>query len=135
MREEVALETLEANWLVRDWNQFVAHCLEQPCVSRRQRRWFQAACFFIGLVSLYDAYLVEVYKMVIIDVELNPIAWYMIKQSGNDVTAFLCAKALGTGTVLAVLALLHRSLPRLAYPIVNSVATFQLALLVFLHVA
>lgn len=103
--------------------------------DRRQRLLFPAAWTFIGAVSAYDAWLVRLYEVCILEVELNPMAWYLIKLSHGDVTGFLWAKALGTAVVLTVLAALYACLPRLARPVTTAVSLFQLLLFLFLTFA
>jgi hypothetical protein len=135
MYDDLVLRPASQSWLARDWNKFVADCLTPTVSSAPRKAWFATAWLFIAAVSVYDGLLVEAYKVCILQVEWNPIAWYMIKHSGNDVTSFLCAKALSTALVLWILTMLYRRAPRLAYPVINSVATFQGALLVFLNFA
>jgi hypothetical protein len=108
---------------------------ESLSLSATRRRWCLVAWVFIGLVSAYDAWLVKAYEQVIFDVEKNPLARYILLSSDRSVEPFLCCKAAGTLLVLTILWLLYRHTPRLAWPVIQSVAAFQLLLLVFLHVA
>ena len=63
------------------------------------------------------------------------MARYILVSCDRSVEPFLCCKAAGTLLVLTILALMYRHTPRLAWPVIQSVAAFQLLLLVFLHVA
>lgn len=135
MHDELVIRPIPQSWLSRDWHKFVAESLAPAVVSAPRKAWFATAWMFIAAVSFYDALLVEAYKVCILQVEWKPIAWYMIKHSGNDVTSFLCAKAISTALVLWILVLLYRGVPRLAFPVINSVATFQGLLLMFLNFA
>jgi hypothetical protein len=121
--------------LSSQWNDLVAACHRRELVSAARRTLFVLAWLFIGAVSVYDAWLVKLYQVCILEVELNPIAWYLIKSGGNDVTGFLLTKAVSTAVVLVILAALYMHTPRLAYPVIASVSAFQMSLLLFLTFA
>ena len=133
MYDDFALQPC-ANSLSSTWDEFVTCCTNRPPISTISRTMFVLAWCFIGAVSVYDAWLVKLYQVCILDVELNPIAWYLIK-SGGDVMGFVLTKAFSTAIVLVVLAALHAHAPRLAYPVIAAVSGFQLALLLFLSFA
>ena len=134
MFHEIVLPLPRENFLSRQWNEFLADCARREPASLRRQVWFVLAWVFIGAVSVYDAWLVKLYQVCILEVELNPIAWCIIRTT-QGIGAFLVAKAVGTLIVLAVLAALHRHVPRLAYPVINVVSAFQMALLLFLRLA
>jgi hypothetical protein len=93
---------------------------------------FVALWLFVGLVSLYDAYLVVLYSSTILDLEQNPICRYLIQRGDGNLTLFLRAKAAGTCTVLATLAALYLRNQRFGQLIALGVAAFQLGLLWYL---
>jgi hypothetical protein len=132
MFDEFVLQSPSQTLLSRTWDDFVAGCTEHKPVSFARRMLFVLAWLFIGGVSVYDAWLVKLYEVCILDVELNPIALYLMNFGGDDVTGFLLAKAISTALVLVVLAALYVHVPRLAYPVISGVSAFQMALLMFL---
>jgi hypothetical protein len=116
------------------WDEFLAACRRREAVGHWRGALFLLAWLFIGAVSVYDAYLVMLYQVCILDVELNPIAC-CIMRGEHDVAGFLLAKALGTTVVLVILIALYTHAPRLAYPVIGAVSAFQMALLMFLNFA
>jgi hypothetical protein len=96
---------------------------------------FYTALFTIGVISAYDAYLVKVYRAVILDMEQNPICAMLIRCDPHYLSYFVLAKAAGTVCVLVVLAALFARRRRLALPVVSGVTVFQLGLLVYLNTA
>ncbi len=135
MFDEFALQLPAESVLSRQWNNFVVDCVRREPVTALRRALFVVGWLFIGAVSVYDAWLVKLYQVCILEVELNPIAWYIIKTGGNDVTGFLVAKALSTAVVLVILTALYLHLPRLAFPVITAVSAFQMSLLLFLSLA
>jgi hypothetical protein len=91
------------------------------------------AWLVIGLVSLYDAYLVQRHQPVILAVERNPICAILIAWDPDDLRYFFAAKMTGTLLVLAVLLVLFLRHRRLAIPVVAGVTAFQLVLLLYLQ--
>jgi hypothetical protein len=89
---------------------------------------------FVGLVSIYDAWLVVKYWDSILELERNPICHYLIRLGNGDSAIFVRAKLSGTIAVLSVLAALYRNNRRLALPVTCALSCFQLALLVYLNV-
>lgn len=121
--------------LVEQWEDFVSECARREPVPATGRLLYLLAWLFIGAVSVYDAWLVKLYQVCILEVELNPIAWYLIKTGDNDVTGFILTKAASTAVVLIVLAALYLHVPRIAFPVIGAVAAFQFSLLLFLSCA
>lgn len=97
--------------------------------------YFQIAWLMIGLISLYDMYLVWRHRAVILTVERNPICEWLIRWDPDGLSYFLCAKSLGTLFVLSALLLLFMQWRRIAMSVVSGVAAFQLALLLYLSLA
>jgi hypothetical protein len=96
--------------------------------------WFLATWVFIGIVSAYDAYLVVRYRDMILQAEENPVCLLLIRMDHEHLSVFLTAKFVATCLVLLTLLALYRAWRRFARPIVAGVASFQLALLVYLCV-
>lgn len=97
--------------------------------------YFLGAWTCIGLISAYDAYLVKLYRPVILAVERNPICSFLIACDPHELTLFFTAKSLGTATVLAVLVILYQHFRRLSLPVITGVAIFQFGLLMYLKMA
>ncbi len=97
-----------------------------------RRHWFPVLWVFIGLVSAYDAYLVEEFQDCILNLEQNPVGHYLLKVGGGDVSIFVRVKAAGTLIVLTAMAGIYHRNRRLAFPITMTLAAFQLALLLYM---
>ena len=100
-------------------------------------RWSQAtSCFwvlwtFIGLASMYDAYLVHQFIDSISDMEQNPLCRYLIMLDREHLSVFLPAKAAGTLIVLSVLRLIFVRRREYCLPITGGVAAYQAGLMVY----
>ncbi len=92
---------------------------------------YAATVGLIGLVSLYDAFLVYRYREVI--EEQNPFCAWLISLEPECVSLFLVGKGLGTLSVMAILFLLFRHWSRLAVPVAASLMLFQIGLMGYLH--
>ena len=115
----------------RDWRQVCVSCLSCRHVSIG----FLAMWFFVGLVSVYDTWLVVRYWDSIKQLEKNPFCQYFIALGAGDWSIFLRVKTSGTVAVLGVLAGLYRNNRRLALPVAAAVSLFQLGLLLYLTFA
>ena len=96
-----------------------------PAVRGWRAALFYSAWCFIGLVSAYDAYLVQVYRSFIQEMEENPICAALIRLDPQGLTFFMAGKLLGTAIVLTSLWMLVRWKPRLSMPVISGVAAFQ----------
>ncbi len=92
-------------------------------------------CAFVGLVSVYDAWLVILLSEDILDHERNPIGRYLIRLQDGDVRLFVSFKLLSTGCVLFSLMWLIRHRRTIAVPVVRSLSVFQTWLLWFLTIS
>ena len=92
---------------------------------------YPVTVFLIGLVSLYDAWLVYEYRAVI--EEQNPFCAWLISLEPEYVSLFLVGKGLGTISVMTILFLLFRYWSRLAVPVAGSLMLFQIGLMGYLH--
>ena len=101
-------------------------------MRRHKGLLFLGLCTFIGLVSLYDGYLVEQYREIIVHMEENPFGAYLLRLADGETSLFLRVKAAGTVVVLGVLAFLYLKVRRWAFPVAHSVAAFQFTLLLYL---
>ena len=95
---------------------------------------FLAMWLFIGLVSAYDAYLVERYSESIVDMEENPVGQYLLEIDNGGTSLLIRTKAGGTAIVLCILVLLYTRCRRIALPVVKSIAAFQFCLLMYLTI-
>jgi len=99
------------------------------------RNWFAVLWLFIGLVSLFDGFLVVRFSDAILDHEKNPVGLYLLALNDGSPSIFLRTKAAGTLVVLSVFAALYRYRPCWAVPVTRSVAFFQGSLLLYLLLA
>ena len=100
--------------------------------ARRVTRLLYLASATIGLLSVYDAWLVYVFREVID--EENHFCRWLISLEPEYVSVFLVSKLLGTATVVSILVLLTRHWQRIAVPTVLAVLLFQFGLMGYLHV-
>jgi hypothetical protein len=96
-------------------------------------RWFFACLVFILGVSIYDTYLVVLYRDSILVDERNPICELLIRQDPRQLSWFLLGKTLGNLGVMATLMALYWFRYPWAISVAASVAMFQFWLLVFLN--
>jgi hypothetical protein len=105
----------------------------------RLRSWLGANYWwlwaFVAAVSMYDAWLVVVFREIIHYTEQNPLGRLLIQLDSNGISYFLTAKAVGTAIVLAALIAVHRLSHRYREWIMGGVATFQAWLLWYLSFA
>lgn len=105
----------------------------------RVRHWLAAHYWwlwtFVGAVSLYDAWLVIVFRDMIHQTEKNPLGRLLIQLDSNGIAYFLTAKAFGTLIVLLALAAVHQLAHRHREWIIGGVASFQAWLLWYLSFA
>ncbi len=97
--------------------------------------YFRSSWFAIATISAYDAYLVMLYRNVILSVEQNPLCAMLIAWDPHDLSFFLVAKILGTMTVLGVLVVMYYWRRRWALPVITGVCVFQMGLLLYLNMA
>lgn len=114
----------QAAWDGLLWNQEFGKCL--------RRAVFAGLWLFIAYVSVHDAYLVALNRFVIHETELNPVGLHLLHWAGGEVWALLAAKTAGTVLASSALLLLFWHNRRLGWVVAASLASFQLALLLFL---
>lgn len=88
---------------------------------------------FVGLVSLYDALLVVLFREVISSTEENPVGIALLRLDSGGLTYFLPAKLMGTAIVLGALVGVYRLLQNSRHLIIGGVASFQAWLLWYLN--
>lgn len=93
--------------------------------------WFWLLWSFIGIVSLFDAWLVLVNQGEMLFVEENLLCYELIRLDPHGLSYFLPAKAAGTILVLAILRGIHLRLRRHAMAITGGVAMYQFLLLFY----
>ena len=96
------------------------------------RAYFLSCLIVITAISIYDAYLVVLYKSLIKDFERNPVCMALIELDPGGLSYFLCGKALGTICVVTALSVLYQNRRKHWFVVSTSVATFQICLLAFL---
>lgn len=121
----VSLQSLNGN---SDFSQLFA----QPILDARASRVFWFCVAFILCVSIYDSYLVGVYRDSILIDERNPVCEFLIRLDPQHLSWFLVGKLLGNVLVVGSLVALLRSGFRRTLTVAKSVAGFQLLLLVYL---
>lgn len=95
-------------------------------------RGLRGHILFIGVVSLYDAWLVVRFAREILWHERNVVGRYLIQAAGGDVTLFVTCKLIGTAVVLGTLMWLYGNYRTMAIPVARSITVFQVWLLWFL---
>lgn len=94
---------------------------------------FSFCILFIVSVSIYDTYLVSIYREGILASEKNPICLYLIRQDMSHLSWFIGGKVLGNVAVVAALLGLYWLRFRHALTVAKAIAWFQLSLLAYLH--
>ena len=96
------------------------------------RHAFLGCLLFIVGVSIYDSYLVALYRDAILFDERNPICEILIRKDPNHLSWFMLGKFLGNLGVVGTLMLLRWIGYKQTLTVAVGVAFFQLALLTFL---
>ena len=108
----------------------------QPSLLAPRDTWsckaFSLCLLFIVCVSIYDTYLVTIYRDSILIDERNPICLFLIQQDTSKLTWFLAGKLLGNLAVVGTLLGLFYFGFRRALTVAKGVACFQLLLLIYL---
>ena len=92
---------------------------------------FSLGLLFVAGCSVYDAYLVYHYREVID--EQNEFCRWLIELEPESVSIFLCAKLLGTATVIGSVMVLAKYWRRAAHASLASLVVFQIGLMGYLH--
>jgi hypothetical protein len=109
--------------LPREWRRWTA--------TPHSTRWFWLLWSFIGVVSLFDAWLVLVNQSEMLFVEENLLCYLLIKLDPHGLSYFLPAKAAGTVLVLAILRAIYARLRQHGMVITGGVAMYQFLLLCY----
>ncbi len=96
------------------------------------RQAFLGCLLFIVGVSIYDSYLVALYREFILYDERNPVCEILIQKDPENLTWFMVGKLIGNMLVIGTLALLRWIGYKQTLTVALSVALFQFALLMFL---
>jgi len=96
------------------------------------RHGFLGFLLFIVGVSIYDSYLVAIYRECILYDERNPICEMLIRKDPGNLSWFMAGKFLGNLCVVGTLLLLRWIGYGHTLVVARGVAFFQAALLVFL---
>ena len=108
----------------------------QPGLLAPRDTWsckvFSFCLLFIVCVSIYDTYLVSVYRDTILLEERNPICLYLIQQDTSQLTWFIAGKLVGNLVVAGTLLSLFWFGFRRALTVAKGVACFQFLLLFYL---
>lgn len=104
-------------------------------LSTLRRNWFLITISLIGLVSLYDTWLIFQFRSVIDSTEENPVGRWLIEIGHGDVGVFIRAKLAGTLCVLSTLCALQLYRSRFVMPVTTSVASYQTGLFFYLTLA
>ena len=107
--------------------------LPKICRDTGAKRVFSFCLLFIVCVSIYDTYLVAVYRDSILVNERNPICKFLIQQDLSQLTWFMTGKLLGNIAVVTTLSGLFFFGFRHALIVAKAVACFQLMLLIYLQ--
>jgi hypothetical protein len=104
------------------------------CLAKehRSKLVFAACCLIVMAVSVHDAMLVVLNAEIILAVERNPVARWLIQLQRGDIWLFVLAKLLGTAIACSILVVLYEFRDRLALVAAGGVASFQIMLLYYL---
>ncbi len=94
-------------------------------------RWFWMLWGFIGIVSVFDAWLVLVNQSEMLLVEENLLCYTLIKLDPQGLSYFLPAKGAGTLLVLTILRAIYARMQRHGMAIIGGVAMYQFGLLFY----
>ena len=100
-----------------------------PSVPAARRFWMLWT--FIGIVSVFDAWLVLVNQSEMLFVEENVFCYLLIKLDPHGLSYFLPAKGAGTLLVLTILRAIYARMERHGMAITSGVALYQFALLFY----
>lgn len=109
--------------------------LPRPCGDTWSWKVFSLCLLFIVCVSIYDTYLVVLFRDSILVDERNPICEYLIRQDTGQLTWFIVGKLVGNLAVVGTLLGLYGFRFRRTLTVTKGVACFQLMLLVYLHLS
>ena len=96
---------------------------------------FYIAIAVIALVSIYDAWLVYLYRDSIAALERNLICLALIELEPQYASIFILSKLVGVGTVVYCLQITRRINSRVGFGASMGVATFQICLFCYLTMA
>ena len=96
---------------------------------------FLGCLAFIVSVSIYDSYLVALYRECILYDERNPICEMLIRKDPNTLSWFMAGKLAGNLGVVGTLVLLRWVGYNRTLMVASGVAAFQLVLLTFLTIS
>ena len=94
--------------------------------------WFPILCALITLISLYDTFLIVLYRDEISSMEENPLGILLLNTANGDVGIFVRAKLAGTLIVVTILTCMRRCQSRRTLPVTTSIAVLQTALFTYL---
>lgn len=111
-----------------------AHCLWNDLDKSRKTllKLLACLCVIVG-ISVYDSWLVVLFKDCILFDERNPICVALIKQDPSSLSWFLAGKLAGNVFVVSMLIGLYSIGYRHTLVVARSVMGFQIALLMFLQ--
>ena len=124
--------TLPTQNLTIDRTQLTLRAPSEPS-ENWSRKLFAFCLLFIVSVSIYDTYLVTLYRDSILLDERNPVCLYLIQQDTSQLTWFILGKLAGNLVVVGTLLGLFLSGFRNALTVAKGVAFFQLLLLIYLQ--
>jgi hypothetical protein len=93
---------------------------------------FRCCWLLVVSVSVHDGYLVLLNRHVILLAERNPLCLQLLLAAGGEVWGLLALKAAGTVLASSLLLLLFWHSGRIGSAVAVGLASFQLALLLFL---
>ena len=96
---------------------------------------FYIATMIIAIVSVYDAWLVYLYRDSIASLERNLICLALIELEPEYASIFILSKLIGVGAVVFCLEMVRRFNSRIGFSAAMGVAAFQICLLCYLTLA
>ena len=102
---------------------------------KRRRVLFLLLWQFVIFVSVFDGYLVLLFRHELYQTELNPLGLLLIQLNGGQVWLLLAAKFVGTVAAATVALLVYGRRPGAGLTVASALAGLQLCLLLFLLLA
>jgi len=109
--------------------------LPRPCADTWSWKVFSFCLLVIACVSIYDTYLVVLYRETILLDERNPLCEYLIRQDTVQLSWFILGKLVGNLAVIGTLLGLFFFRFRRVLTVAKGVACFQLMLLAYLQLS
>ena len=97
-----------------------------------RQHWFPIMLSIIAGVSLYDTFLIAYFSETIMELEENPMGYWLLLAGGGNPEVFIRTKLAGTLIVLSILMYFRRRRSEKTFPVTTSIAAYQTGLFTYL---